>query len=305
MKLCFPEKILSQHAVVLGKTGAGKSSKLRHIVEHLLAQGKRVCIVDPKGDWWGLKKDADGIRPGIKNLIAFGDFKEAKAQDVPINAQSGKHIAELITSGNRPCIIGFRGRMPGALVKFWLDFAPTLFNAQSGELYLVIDEVHNFAPKGKILDPEAGRCIHWTNRLMSEGRGLGLVCFIASQRPQKVHNDTLTCCETLIAARVIHKADRNAVKDWIEGCELTALGDSHALIPSVTGIEGVMKPLDGTQRKIIEALNPDQKLDREGLASLLGIHPNGGRYGGDLSRLRTMGVIPERGTIYLTPAAFA
>lgn len=224
-KLCIPEKILQQHVVVLGKTGAGKSSKLRHIVEHLLARKKRVCIIDPKGDWWGLKKSADGRGPGFKDVIAFGDFKEQKASDVPINAQSGKPIADLITSGNRPCIIGFRGWMPGALVKFWLDFAPALFNAQSGELYLVIDEVHNFAPKGKILDPDAGRCIHWTNRLMSEGRGLGLVCCIASQRPQKVHNDTLTCCETLIAARVIHKADRMAVKDWIDGCGDSDKGD--------------------------------------------------------------------------------
>lgn len=234
--LCFPEDVLRQHAVVLGKTGAGKSSKLRHIVEHLLKQGKRVCIVDPKGDWWGLKKSADGKAPGFP-IIAFGDFKEPLASDVPINAQSGKHVAELITSGNRPCILGFRGWMPGALVKFWLDFAPALFNAQSGELYLVIDEVHNFAPKGKILDPDAGRCIHWTNRLMSEGRGLGLVCFIASQRPQKVHNDTLTCCETLIAARVIHKADRQAVKDWIDGC-----GDGSHGLEVLNGLAQLERP---------------------------------------------------------------
>ncbi len=59
MNLIFPSKILDQHAVVLGKTGAGKSSALRHIVEHLLTHGKRVCIIDPKGDWWGLKFSAD------------------------------------------------------------------------------------------------------------------------------------------------------------------------------------------------------------------------------------------------------
>jgi hypothetical protein len=29
MKLCFPERILEQHAAWLGKTGAGKSSALR------------------------------------------------------------------------------------------------------------------------------------------------------------------------------------------------------------------------------------------------------------------------------------
>lgn len=217
MSLIFDPKILAQHVVLLGKTGAGKSSALRHVVEYLLRHKKRVCIVDPKGDWWGLKSSADGKSAGFP-VIAFGDFKDPRASDVPINAQSGRHVAELITSGNRPCIIGFRGWMPGAMTKFWIDFASTLFNANSGELYLVGDEFHNFAPKGKIMDPESGKCLHWSNRIMSEGRGVGLICLIASQRPQKVHNDTLTCCETLIAMRVIHEADRQAVKDWVDGC---------------------------------------------------------------------------------------
>jgi hypothetical protein len=222
-KLCIPEKILDQHLVVLGKTGSGKSSVLRHIVEWLLAQKKRVAIIDPKGDWWGLKSSADGRSAGFP-VIAFGDFKESKATDVPINAQSGKHVAELIATGNRPCVVGFRGWMPGQMTNFWIDFASTLFNANAGELFLVVDEVHNFAPKGKIMDPAASKCLHWTNRMMSEGRGLGLVCLSASQRPQKVHNDTLTSCETLVAMRVIHAADREAVKKWIDGAGDKAQG---------------------------------------------------------------------------------
>lgn len=217
MKLCFPESILSQHLVVLGKTGAGKSSALRHVVEHLLDHKKRVCVVDPKGDWWGLKFAANGQDEGYP-VIAFGNFKEDRAADIPMNDHAGKAVAELVATGNRPCILGFRGWMPGAMTRFWIDFSSTLFNSNAGELYLVIDEVHNFAAKGKIMDPEAGKCLHWTNRLMSEGRGVGIVGMIASQRPQKVHNDTLTCCETLVAMRVIHKADRQAVKDWIDGC---------------------------------------------------------------------------------------
>ena len=215
-KLAFPEEVLDQHLVVLGKTGAGKSSALRHIVEHLLEQKKRVCIIDPKGDWWGLKASADGKGEGFP-VIAFGDFKKEDASDVPINAQSGRHVAELITSGNRPCVIGFRGWMTSHMTQFWIDLASGIFNANSGELYLLGDEFHNFAPKGKIMDPQAGKCLHWSNRLLSEGRGLGIVCLIASQRPQKVHNDTLTSCETLVAMRVIHAADRGAVEEWIKG----------------------------------------------------------------------------------------
>lgn len=215
-KLPFPEQVLHQHIATLGKTGAGKSSAMRVIAEHLLNQSRRVCIVDPKGDWWGLKSSADGKSAGYP-VITFGNFKEELATDVPINERSGKHVAELIATGNRPCILGFRGWMPGQLTKFWLEFAPALFNMNRGELYVIIDEVHNFAPKGKIMDPDSGKCLHWTNRIMSEGRGLGLTFFIASQRPQKVHNDTLDCCETLLAMRVAHPAARQSIKDWIDG----------------------------------------------------------------------------------------
>jgi hypothetical protein len=45
----------TQHVAVLGKTRSGKSSAMRLLVEYLLDKGKPVCIVDPKGDWWGIK----------------------------------------------------------------------------------------------------------------------------------------------------------------------------------------------------------------------------------------------------------
>lgn len=216
--LTFPVKVLDQHAVVLGKTGAGKSSALRHMVEHLLAHGKRVCVVDPKGDWWGLQVGADGKSAGFP-VILFGDFKNERAGDVPLTDRGGAHLAELVATGNRPCVVGMRGWTTAAMHRFWIAFAETLFKHNAGEFYLVIDEAHNFAPKGKVLSPQAGESLHWTNRLLSEGRGLGLVCLIASQRPQKVHNDTLTSCETLVAMRVVHAADRAAVEDWVKGAD--------------------------------------------------------------------------------------
>jgi hypothetical protein len=251
--LIFPDKILSQHLVVLGKTGAGKSSALRHVVEHLLSRKKRVCVVDPKGDWWGLKSSSDGKGAGFP-VIMFGDFKEPKAADVPVNEFSGRHVAELIASGNRPAVVGFRGWQTGRMVKFWIDFASTVFNSNAGELYLVVDEVHHFAPKGKIHDPQAGLCLHWTNRLMNEGRGIGLVNLIASQRPQKVHNDTLTACETLVAMRVIHKADRDAVEDWIKGCGDQALGRE------------VLNSLAGMSRGEAFVWSPEEQFGPERLA---------------------------------------
>ena len=215
MKHPIPLEILEQHMAVLGKTGSGKSSVLRGLIEKLLDANKRVCIIDPKGDHYGIKLGADGRSAGY-GVMALGDFKDIHATDIHINDRSGKEIAELIVSGNRPAVIGFRGWMPGAMNRFMIDFESALFNKNNAPLYLVVDEVQNFAPKGKILDPNIGMMLHWTNRIGAEGRGIGLRIIMASQRPQKVHNDLLTCAETLVAMRVTHPSDRSAIHDWLK-----------------------------------------------------------------------------------------
>ena len=211
--MLVPNAVFDQHIIVLGKTRSGKSSVMRLLVEHLLKHEKPVCIVDPKGDWFGLKSSHDGKKAGYPVVIFGGEHA-----DVPLNSRSGAAVAELVATGNRPSIIDLGGWMPGARTEFYIDFAAAFFIKTRGRRWLVIDEVHNFAPKGKIMDPQAGKMLHWSNRLASEGLGKGVALIAASQRPQKVHNDFLTSCETLIAMRVIHKSDRDAIEDWIEGC---------------------------------------------------------------------------------------
>lgn len=220
-KLVIPEAALSMHVIALGKTRSGKSSKLRVLAEHILLEHEPepLIILDPKGDWWGLKSSADGKRQGFP-LVIFG----GEHADVPINEHSGAHVAELVATGNRSCLIDLGGWMVGARTRFFIDFASNLFKLARGKRFLMIDECHNFAPKGKILSPEAGICLHWANRLASEGAGKGITIIAASQRPQKVHNDFLTSCETLIACKVLHKSDRDAIKDWIDGCADPELG---------------------------------------------------------------------------------
>lgn len=211
--MTLPASIFNQHIVALGKTGAGKSYALRGLVEHLLDEDKRVCIVDPKGDWWGLKSSASGKSAGYPVVIFGGDHA-----DVPITEHVGAQVAEIVATGNRPCILDFGGWMVGERTRFWIDFAHGLFKHNKAPLWLLLAEVHNVAPQGKIMDPDSGRALHWTNRLASEGRGKGINLLMDSQRPQKVHKDTLTCAETLIAMRMIHPRDRDAVKEWIDGC---------------------------------------------------------------------------------------
>lgn len=213
MKPVIPDEVLRQHLIALGKTGSGKSSTLRVLVERLFELGKFPCIIDPKGDWWGLKSSADGRKAGYP-LVIFG----GEHADVPLNAHAGAHVAELVATGNRACVIDLGGWTVSDRTRFFVDFAQSLFRNMRGARWLVIDEVHNFAPQGKVMDPDAGKMLHWANRLASEGRGKGLNILAASQRPQKVHKDFVTSCETLVAMRVIHPLDRRAIADWIDGC---------------------------------------------------------------------------------------
>jgi hypothetical protein len=212
--LPFPESALDQHMIALGKTRAGKSSKVRVVVEHILDQAKHpITIIDKKGDWYGLKSSANGKEAGYP-LVIFG----GKHADVPLNPRAGTAVAELLSGGNRSAILDIKGWSGSEQTQFYIDFVSRTFQLQDGgQRYLCVPEVHNFAPKGRVMSPKVGEMLHWTSTLAAEGQGLGLILLLDSQRPQKVHNDVLSACETLIACRVTHTADRGAVKEWIDG----------------------------------------------------------------------------------------
>lgn len=89
---------------------------------------------------------------------------------------------------------------------------------------------------------------------------------------------------------------------YLEGCRLTPKGEQTAR-PMETGFQASLEPLEIPQRTIMRKLQEIGRVTREELADALGVHPNGGSYGGNLSRLRTMGLITARGPIELTEGA--
>lgn len=207
----IPEAALAQHIAILGKTGSGKTYAAKGVVENILREGGRVCVIDPTGAWHGLRSSATGKSAGFPVVI----FGGANA-DLPLGAAHGEALAEIIGTSSTPAIIDTSLMRVGERTRFFADFADAMVRKNKGPLHLVIDEAHLFAPQGKVNDPQSGAMLHAANNLVSLGRSRGLRIILITQRPAKLHKDSLTQVETLVALRLIAPQDRKAVEEWIK-----------------------------------------------------------------------------------------
>lgn len=207
------EGALAQHTALLGKTGSGKTITGKLMVEQVVARGARVCILDPlKSDWWGLISSADGKRPGLPFHILGGPRGH-----LPLHSSAGKAIGEIVANGSLPLsIIDMADFEPGGQVKFFVEFAQTLFRKVRGVVYLVVEEAHQFAPKERSGIGAENMSIHWAKTLATASRSKGIRLILLTQRNQALHNALLGSCDTIIAHRLIAPADQEPIVKWLK-----------------------------------------------------------------------------------------
>jgi DNA helicase HerA-like ATPase len=66
-KLSLPLETVTQSLAILARKRAGKSYLARGIAEQLLAADQQVVIIDPKGDWWGIRSSR-GTETGRRSI---------------------------------------------------------------------------------------------------------------------------------------------------------------------------------------------------------------------------------------------
>ena len=207
----IPDAAFDEDAIVLAKKGAGKTVLSKGIVERSLDNGERTLVIDPKGDWWGLKACADGKGDGYPVAIFGG-----RHADMPFSLETADALAKTLADTNLPAILDVSDMPMRPRAEALTVFLKSLFKHNRNSLFLVLDEVHTLAPQNPS-GAEAYALREIIAQIVTLGRQRGFRILSVCQRVQLVDKTLVTQADTLIAMRLLHKRDRAPALDWLDG----------------------------------------------------------------------------------------
>jgi uncharacterized protein len=119
-------------------------------------------------------------------------------------------LEELVQPGGPRCVVADLGslstREEQAVAAEALLAALWRRRAVREPMLIVIDEAHNVCPALPD-DPLTALATEHAVRIAGEGRKFGLVLLVATQRPQKVHENVVSQCDNLVLMRMNSRSD--------------------------------------------------------------------------------------------------
>ena len=211
----LPLDTVTQAIAIIAKRRAGKSFTARRMAEQLHHAGQQIVIVDPKGDWWGIRSAADGKGPGLPIIILGGD-----RGDVPLEVGAGEIVAKLVVEDRVSALLDLSLFRKHELATFMASFLETLYRLKARELYrtpmmLIIDEADAIAPQ----NPKEGqkeRMLGAAEDIVRRGGQRGIGCTLITQRTAVLNKNVLTQAQVLVALRTIAPQDLKAMQAWID-----------------------------------------------------------------------------------------
>lgn len=213
-KFSLPVEIVTQTVSVLAKRRSGKSYLLARLAEELLDASQQVVILDPKGDWWGLRSSADGKGPGYPILILGGEHG-----DLPLDPDGGEEIARLAVEDRVAMLLDLSELRKNEVATFCAAFLETLYRLKAKEQFrtammLIVDEADAIAPQKPF--PNEARMLGAIEDVVRRGGQRGIGCAMATQRAAVLNKNVLTQTEVMIALRLIAPQDIDAMMAWID-----------------------------------------------------------------------------------------
>lgn len=210
----LPLDVVTQAIAILAKRRMGKSYLARRLVEQLFGAGQQVLIIDPKGDWWGVRSAADGKSEGLPIFIFGGE-----RGDVPLEAGSGALVAKTIVESGISALLDLSGLRKHEVATFMAVFLEDLYRLKAREQYrtplaLVIDEADAIAPQKP--QPNQARMLGAVEDAVRRGGQRGIGVTLVTQRSAVLSKDVLTQAQILVTLRTIAPQDLAAIKAWID-----------------------------------------------------------------------------------------
>jgi len=245
----LPVAALDERLAIVGTSGSGKTYAAKGLVERLMDQGARVCVVDPLGVWWGLRAGPEGAGvPGPYPVVVFG----GRHADVALDEGMGGALGNLIGTQWMACVVDISDLGSAAARRgFMTAFTETLYAANREPLHLVLDEADLWAPQRA--QPDGYDLLQRVEEIVRRGRVRGFVPWLITQRPAVLHKDVLSQADILVSMKLTSSQDREAVGRWIEGQADRAEGRRIlAALPRLAQGEGwVWAPSDGVLERAV------------------------------------------------------
>ena len=244
----LPLSALEERLAIVGTSGSGKTYAAKGLVERLVDQGARVCVVDPLGVWWGLRAGPKGgASPLPCSVVVFG----GRHADVSLDEGMGGALGHLVGIHQIACVVDVSDLGSAAARRgFMTAFTEALYAANTEPLHLVLDEADLWAPQRA--QPDGYDLLQRVEEIVRRGRIRGFVPWLISQRPAVLHKDVLSQADILVSMKLTSSQDREAVGRWIEGQADRAEGRRIlAALPRLARGEGwVWAPSDGVLAQV-------------------------------------------------------
>lgn len=221
--LTLPSDAVTQTFGIIGRKGSGKTYAAGKLTECFLDAGIQVVVLDPVGNWYGLRLDRSGKKPSRFKIPILG----GEHGDVPLEYKAGQTVADFVIENGSSAVLDVSPFRKGQRKEFVADFAEQLYLKQKRRrtpMHIVIEEAQVFAPQ---------RCGRGEERMLGAmedicrlGRNCGMGVTMVSQRPQSVNKEVFNQAEPLIVFQLTGPHERKAVLDWVKhtGSEVDLAG---------------------------------------------------------------------------------
>lgn len=219
-KLNLPLETVTQAIGILAKRRAGKSYAARRLTEQLFKAGQQIVIVDPKGDWWGVRSAANGKDPGLPIVILGGE-----RGDVPLEVNAGEVVGKLVVEERVSVLLDLSLLRKHQVATFMADFLESLYRLKAREQYrtplmLIVDEADAIAPQSTkthgVKGGDVERMLGAAEDIVRRGGQRGIGSTLITQRSAVLNKNVLTQIQLLVVLRTISPQDLAAIDAWID-----------------------------------------------------------------------------------------